>query len=266
MRPSHIVCIYGNGEPSLDFSLPSTIKNLKDTVQHGEDKKGLDGSRQFGEERKYLYYSKHLIIKILSFTDIVQHSFGKKVLVDPTKFVFYLHIEERCLPYCLWVLLFCCQGNKYKEGFIATQLQNMKVSKIFFLATVIPTAQMSGGITNIYSVDTQCGTQCTPVQHVHSVITHIDGNPVFSTAQAQDKPKYLFALFLKAMDQGVAKDTFAAEDKQLKQLKRAACLMALSVHSLVSSYTKPLHDLGVVPDAFLMFKIATSLILQIYFS
>ena len=48
-------------------------------------------------------------------------------------------------------------------------------------------------------------------------ITHIDGNPVFSTAQAQDKLKALFEQFLKAKDQGVAKYfyfeiTFAAED------------------------------------------------------
>ena len=57
-------------------------------------------------------------------------------------------------------------------------------------------------------------------------ITHIDGNPVFSTVQAQDKLKDLFEQFLKAKDQGVAKDisfeiTFAAEDKlKGKQLKR----------------------------------------------
>ena len=77
---------------------------------------------------------------------------------------------------------------------------------------------MSGGITNLYIVDTRCGTHCTPVQRVHSVITHIDGHPVFSTAQAHDKPKDFFAPFLKTKDQGKAKDfsfeiTFSAEDK-----------------------------------------------------
>ena len=49
-------------------------------------------------------------------------------------------------------------------------------------------------------------------------ITKIDGNWVFSTAQAQDKLKSLFEEFLKAKDQGVDKFfsfeiTFAAEDK-----------------------------------------------------
>ena len=60
---------------------------------------------------------------------------------------------------------------------------------------------------------------CTPVQRVHSVITHIDGHPVFSTAQAHNKPKYLFAPFLKTKYQGEAKAfsfeiTFASEEKQ----------------------------------------------------
>ena len=272
--------MYGSGEPGPDFSLPSTIQNLKDTVQRGENKKDLDALQQRGEDRKDLDKkdldasqqrgedrkdlddsqqrvedkknlddSQHLIIKIPSFPAIVQLGVGKKVLVDPMKFFFYLHSEERCLPYCLWVLSFCCHSNKYKEGFLATQLRTMKVSKIFFLAIVIPTAQMSGGITNLYRVDTWRSTHCTHVQCIHSVITHIDGNPFFPTIQAHNKPKVLFAPFLKAKDQGVAKDfsfeiTFAAEEKQLKQLNRAARPMALSVHSLASSYTKPLHGLG----------------------
>ena len=104
MKRSHLVGIYGSGKPGPDFTLNSTIQNLKDTVQHGEEKKDLDDLRQ-------------LIIKIPSFPAIVQHGGSKQVLVDPTNFVFYCHIEELCLPYCQWVLSFCCHGNKYKEGF-----------------------------------------------------------------------------------------------------------------------------------------------------
>ena len=58
-------------------------------------------------------------------------------------------------------------------------------------------------------------------------LTHIDGDPVFSTAQACAKLQALFEQFLKAKDQGVAADisfeiTFAPEDKlKGKQLKRA---------------------------------------------
>ena len=88
MQTSHLVGIYGSGEPDLDFSLNSTIQNFKDIVQHGEEKKYLDDSQQ-------------LIIKMPNFPAIVQLGVGKQVLVYPKKFVFYHHIEERCLPYCL---------------------------------------------------------------------------------------------------------------------------------------------------------------------
>ena len=54
-------------------------------------------------------------------------------------------------------------------------------------------------------------------------ITHIDGNPVFSTAQAQDKLKALFEKFLKAKAKDFSFEiTFAVEDKlKGKQLKRS---------------------------------------------
>ena len=58
-------------------------------------------------------------------------------------------------------------------------------------------------------------------------LTYINGDPVFSTAQACDKLQALFEQFLKANDQGVAanflfKITFAPEDKlKGKQLKQA---------------------------------------------
>ena len=45
IKPSHRVGIYGSGEPGTDFSLPSTIQHLKDTVQRGENKTDLDASR-----------------------------------------------------------------------------------------------------------------------------------------------------------------------------------------------------------------------------
>ena len=67
MKPSHLVGIYGNGEPGPDFSLPSTIQNMKDTVQCGENKKDLDDSRQRGEDRKGLDDSQHWFIEIPSF-------------------------------------------------------------------------------------------------------------------------------------------------------------------------------------------------------
>ena len=47
-----------SGEPGPNLSLKSTIRNLKDTVQLGEDKKDLDDSQ-------------HLIIKIPRFPAIV---------------------------------------------------------------------------------------------------------------------------------------------------------------------------------------------------
>ena len=58
-------------------------------------------------------------------------------------------------------------------------------------------------------------------------LTHFDGDPIFSTAQAHAKLEALFEQFLKAKDQGVAADflfkiTFAPEDKlKEKQLKQA---------------------------------------------
>ena len=84
IKTSHLVGIYGHGEPGTDFSLTSTIQNK---VQCGEDKKDLDATQK-------------LIIKIPSFPAIVHHGDGKQVFVDPTKFVFNHHIEESCLPYC----------------------------------------------------------------------------------------------------------------------------------------------------------------------
>ena len=108
IKSSHLLGIYGSGEHGSDFSL---------IVQIGKDKKDLDDLRQHGEDRKVLDDSWHLIIKITIFPSIVQLGVCKQVLVDPTKFVLYLHIEESCLLYCLWVLLFCCNVNKYKEGF-----------------------------------------------------------------------------------------------------------------------------------------------------
>ena len=49
---------------------------------------------------------------------------------------FYHHIEERCLPYCRWVLSFCCHGSEYKEGFNCadgfTRTQYFTKTKYFY--------------------------------------------------------------------------------------------------------------------------------------
>ena len=60
-----------------------------------------------------------------------------------------------------------------------------------------------------------------------ALLTHIDGDPVFTTVQAWDNLKGLYEQFVKAKDQGVDKDflfeiTFAVEDRPKgKKLKRA---------------------------------------------
>ena len=71
-------------------------------------------------------------------------------------------------------------------------------------------------------------------------LTHIDGEPIFLTAQSCAKLEVLFKQFLKTKDQGVAADfsfkvTFAPEDKlKGKQLKR----VIYNYHFLLLGTTK----------------------------
>ena len=109
------------------------------------------------------------------------------------KYAMYLHTAVRILLLYIWWM-----GRKIILNMFSLLVAVFLFVRWVFDDTVTSSAAKSFGTCKRLQTKF-CG----------AFLTHTDGDPVFSTAQAHTKLEALYEQFLKAKNQGVAKDFFA---------------------------------------------------------